>query len=1066
MSGEQKKRRAGVPSWSIRRPIGTLMLTSVILVLGFFFLSGLPLDLLPQIVYPQVRVNVSNSGVEPEVLEETIAKRLEAALATTQNLERIETDIQEGRVGINLNFKQGTDIDFALQDASKNLERARSSLPVEADPPTINKSDPNQSPVYEVGFSSEARDLISLRDWVEYKLRPQLLTTEGVASVDVSGGLIREVQVILDQERLRSYGLTVSQIINALGTSNQDVAAGRIASPTREVVGKTAGKFRNVEQIRSLLLVLPNGGRVPLSEVATVQDVHREQRLWARLDGVQAVKLSIRKQPDANTVTVAEGVAKRIEALSRDGFIPRDIHHVTTTNQADFIRGSVGSVRDAALTGAILSMIVVLLFLGSLRKTFIIGLSIPIAILATFLMMGLGHLTLNIMSLGGLALGVGMLVDNSIVMLENIFRHSDEGESDPEEAAHVGAAEVQSAVVAATTTHLSAVVPFLIITGLAALIFRELILTISFSIAASLLVAMSIVPMLAAQLAKIRFTSGAQNWRLMRFVDRLNDGLCNFYRNVTPHVIRWRFVVFTGGMLTLFGAYWLTKDLGSEFLPTVDDGNVSVNINLPPGSSAEMTNKVALELEQMVSEMPHVEHVFATAGGFLFGSSTAERAGRGSLAIQLSPLRERKMSANEWVQMLQRRIEERGFPGARIFVRPPSIRGLRTSVAGSPIAIDVQGDDLRELRKIAEEIMVRVRDVPGLQNFQPSAEEASPQLAIELDRERASYLGLNVATVGQTLRTALDGTIATRYTEGNREYDVRVMFPRARFQSPEDLGSVALFPPTSRGGAPIYLRDVARVYSSLGPTTISRTNQNRIVRLTGDNLPQVASVGTVNDSIRARLADLDLPDGYGIIFGGEEEAMKENNRQLMIVAFLAIFLVFVVMAVQYESVINPLVILFTIPLSLIGVGAGLWVTNTPLSAPVLLGVIMLAGIVVNNGILLVEYVEQNRQEGATMEEAVVTAGMVRLRPILMTSLTTMLGMLPLALGIGEGTELMRPLAIAVVGGMTLSTVLTLFVVPSAYVIFNRAGDTVQRWLTGGAKEKGGALPTPVEVAGD
>lgn len=1062
-------RRGGISSWSIVRPIGTTMITMVIVVLGVFFLSGLPLDLLPSIVYPQIRAGVNNRGVEPEVLEETVAKPLEAALATTENLTNIETEIQEGRVGVNLHFRQGTNIDLALQDASKNLEIARARLPEEADPPTIRKFDPSQMPIYEVAFSSPTRDLIALRDWVEFRLRPQLLTIEGVASVDVSGGLQREVQVILDQERLRSYGLTVSQIIETLHSSNQDVAAGRIASATREVVGKTAGKFQSVEEIRSLPVTLRSGARIPLSEVATVEDRHREQRLWARLDGVPAVKISIRKQPDANTVAIADAVDARLRSLQRDAFIPGDIDFVTTRNQATFIRNSVNSVRDAALLGAVLSMIVVLFFLGSLRKTFIIGVSIPVAILATFVMMGVGNLTLNIMSLGGLALGVGMLLDNSIVMLENIFRRSRGGKEDPEESAHEGAAEVQSAVVAATTTQIAAVGPFLIISGLAAMIFRELILTITFAIAASLFVALSIVPMLSAQLAKIKFTSGAERWRPVRWVGRANDYLSELYRRIAPGMLRWRYAVFGAGMLTLVGAFYLTRDLGSEFLPQVDDGNVSVRIALPPGSSAEETNRIALELEEMIWEMPNVKHVFTTAGGWLFGSSTAERAGRGSMDIQLESVRDRepKMSADAWVRELQTRINERGYPGARIFVRPPRIRGLRTSVSGSPIALSIQGDDLDELQRIGGEIVELVRDVPGLLNLEPSSEEASPILAIELDRERASYLGLNVATVGQTLRTAMDGTVATKYTEGNREYDVRVMFPRESFTSPEDLSEVALFPSVG-GGAPIYLRDVARVYSSLGPTTLLRENQNRALRLTGDYDAEIASISAVNDSIRARLAELHLPDGYGIIFGGEEEAMKENNRQLAIVVFLAIFLVFVVMAIQYESLINPFVIILTIPLSLIGVGIALYITNTPLSAPVLLGVIMLAGIVVNNGILLVEYIEQNRRyRGASMFEAAVEAGVVRLRPILMTSLTTGLGMLPLALGIGEGTEMMRPLAIAVVGGMSLSTVLTLFVVPSAYIIFNSAGERLRAWVTGGGSdEEGELIPAGAEVSGD
>ena len=1069
MSGPKPK-RGGLASLAIRRPVGTMMLTSVVVVLGIFFASGLPLDLLPSIVYPQIRVGVSNRGVEPQVMEETVAKPLEAALATTEDLVRLETDVQEGRVGVNLHFSYGTNIDFALQDAAKNLERARGALPEEADPPTIFKFDPQQIPVYEVAFSSGTRDLVSLRDWVEYRLRPQLLTIEGVASVDVAGGLIREIQVVLDQERLRSYGLTVSQVIEAVRAANQDVAAGRVASPTREVVGKTSGKFRSVDDVRAVLLQIPGGGRIPLSEVARVEDTNREQRLWARLDGIPAVKLSVRKQPNANTVAVADDVDERLAALSGSAFIPNDIRYSTIQNQATFIRNSVSSVRNAALAGALLAMIVVLLFLGSLRKTFVIGLAIPIAILATFIMMGLGGLTLNILSLGGLALGVGLLIDNSIVMLENIFRHREEGNEDPEHAAHEGAAEVTSAVTASTATNLAAVIPFLLISGLAALIFRELILTISFAILASLTVALTVVPTLSAQFARIRFVSGLHDWRPIQAFDNGVAGLRQFYRRVAPGALRLRWAVLGTAAMALVLVGFLVGDLGNEFLPQVDDGNVGVYISLPPGASAEQTNRVALDVEALIREMPGVRNVFATAGGFLWGGSTSERAGRGSMDIVLAPADERGMSADAWVQQLQARINERGFPGARIFVRPPRIRGLRTSASGSAVALSIQGDDLDELQRLAEQVMLRVQDVPGLENLEPSTEEASPQLSIELDRERAAYLGLSVAAVGQTLRTALDGTVATRYTSGNQEYDLRVMFPRERFTSPEDLGSIALFPGAA-DGAPIYLRDVAEVRSALGPTTISRENQNRILRLTGDVVTEVATVGEVNDGIRERLADLVLPDGYGIVYGGEEEAIRENNRQLTIVVLMAVFLVFVVMAVQYESVVNPFVILLAMPLSLIGVGLLLWITGTPMSAPVLLGVILLAGIVVNNAILLVEYAEQGRARGLSREEAVVEAGTVRLRPILMTTLTTGFGMLPLALGIGEGSELMQPLAIAVVGGLSVSTLLTLFVVPSAYVILNGAAERLGRWATGGdavaeTPQVRARRPEPAAAVGD
>jgi multidrug efflux pump subunit AcrB len=502
----------------------------------------------------------------------------------------------------------------------------------------------------------------------------------------------------------------------------------------------------------------------------------------------------------------------------------------------------------------------------------------------------------------------------------------------------------------------------------------------------------------------------------------------------------------------------LVGRLGNEFLPSVDDGNLSVHISLPAGAAPAQTNALTERLEGVVREMPYVRHVFTTAGGFLFGGGTAARGGRGSINVILAPAPERPdMPAGRWVADLQRRLDSLAVPGSRIFVRPPRIRGLRTNIAGSDVAINVQGDDLAELQRIGLEIMRRVQGIRGLESVEPSADEASPTLVVALDRQRAADLGLNVAEVGQAVRVALDGAIPTRYTEGNQEYDIRVRLPRERFQNAEDLGSIALFAGRDR---PVYLRDVATVQLKVGPSSIRRENQNRQYRINGDVNDALASVGEVNREIRARLADLQIPDGYGLVFGGEEEAIRENQKNLLIVAVLAVFLVWVVMAVQYESVTNPLVILATVPLSLVGVVLLLWVTRTPLSAPVLLGVILLAGIVVNNAILLVEYVEQVRAaRGLAPEEAVVEAGAIRLRPILMTTTTTVLGMLPLAIGIGEGTELMRPLALSVVGGLSVSMLLTLVVIPCAYLVIHAAAARLKAWVIGG-------VPEPVRAPAD
>jgi len=1059
--GDDRK-RGGLASLSIRRPIGVLAAASVIVVVGLFYLGRLPLDLLPQIVYPQIRARMDYPGVAPEVMEEQVGKVLETSLATTENATEIETEISEGEADVSLHFNYGTNMDFALQDASKNLDRARSRLPVEAEAPSIFKFDPSQIPVYEVGFSSPTRDPVALRRWVDQRLQPQLLTVPGVAAVDVSGGLVREIRVTLDQERLRSYGLAVSDVLSRIRDENQDVAVGNITSPTFEIVGKTSGKFTSVDDIRNVLLNVPGSrARIPLSEVARIADTHQEQRLWARLDGVPAVKVSVRKQPDANTVTVADGVGKRLAQLKSSRFIPPDLRFQVISDQSFFIRNAVRGVLTAALMGAILAMLVVLLFLGSLRKTFIIGLAIPLAVLATFMLMGMSGLTLNIMSLGGLALGVGMLIDNSIVMIENIYRHRQEGTPDPVEAAHKGSGEVSSAVIASTLTNLAAVVPFLLISGLAALIFRELILTISFAIVASLTVALTLAPMLSAQLAKVQRSSGLERNPV---ITGFNAGLVRFtgtYRRIAARAVRWRWAVLAGSFAALAIVLAMTGRLGYEFLPSVDDGNVGMYVRMPPGTSPEKTNDVCLRLEDAVKKMPYVQHVFTTAGGFLFGGSTAMRGGRGSLGIQLAPASERRdMPAERWVELLRKRVAELAIPGAQVFVRPPRIRGLRTNRSGSDVAVSVQGDNLAELQRIANEVQRRIRGVHGLTGVESSTEEASPQLSVVIDRQRTADLDLDALTVGQTLRTAIDGSVVTRYTDGNNEYDVRVQLPRSQFTSPEDLGAIAMFPGKDQ---PVYLRDIAQVRLQTGPTNILRVNQNRQIRITGDVDDAVSNVGAVTRGVRAALADLTLPDGYALLYGGEEEAAKENQRNLGIVTLLAIFLVFVVMAIQYESVTDPLAILFSIPLALVGVGLALVLTGTPMSAPVLLGVILLAGIVVNNAILLVEYVEiARREKGMTLEQAVVEAGAVRLRPILMTTATTVLGMLPLALGLEEGSEMMQPLAITVVGGLTVSTLLTLVVVPCAYLAVHAVAGWLRRVVVGAPREE---RPKPAAAHG-
>ena len=1033
----------GVAHAAIRRPVGTLAIASVVLVLGLFFVDRLAVNLLPEIVYPTIRVTVNYPGVAPEVMEEQVTRVLERQLAGTENLTRIHSRASEGRTNVNLEFDYGVNLDFALQDAARLLELARTQLPADIDPPRLYKFDPSRDPVYQAGFSSTTRSPREVRDWVEHRLVPQLLALHGVAGVEAAGGLVRELEVVVDQDRLRSYGISLQDVAAALAGENLNIAAGQVTSDTFDVMARTDGRFRSVEDVAAVLINIPGSERrIRLDEVAEVRDGYREQRLFVRLNGVPATQLSVFKLPEANTVGVVESVHATLARLEASGFVPPDIEYSATRDSAFFIRGSLRAVSTAAILGGALAMVVVLGFLGSLRQGFVIGLSIPLAVMATFALMGAGGLTLNVMSLGGLALGVGLLLDNAIVMLENISRHREQLGKDVDTAAHEGADEVSSAIIAGTLTNLAAVVPFLLITGLASLIFRELILTISFAIIASLAAALTLVPMLAAQLARVRFRSGLGEtapFRLLRAgLERLAGGYKRLLAKLLP--LRWGVVVVAAALLA--GGVWLFGELGDEFLPQVDDGQASVRMVLPPGTPPHQNDAAARAIEREIAAMPHVETIFAMVGGHLSGGVISERPGTANIGVRLVPAGERPdWPAGLWVAELQERLNALDLAGARIFVRPPRIQGLRFGVAGSDLSIGIMGEELPELQRIGAELVARLQGIRGLDGVEIGREERTPLLRIDVDRERAAALGLGVGDVGRAVRDAVTGYVPTRYTTGWAEYDVRVRLPRAAATDPDTLGGMLI-----HQGAlgPVMLRDVASFQLGDSPAHIERENQGRILRVNGDINTQLADVGSVMTEVQARLADLELPEQYALVFGGQWETIEETNRELTTVILLAVFLVFVVLAVQYERLSNPLVIIAATPLALVGVTGLLWLTSTPVSAPVWLGMILLVGVVVNNAILLVEYIERGRRAGRPLAEAVVEAGGVRLRPILMTTLTTVAGMTPLAVGMGAGADMMQPLALAVVGGLLTAMFLTLFLVPCLYMIAEGAVTRLRR----------------------
>lgn len=1014
--------------WAIDHPIGTSMIALAIIVVGLFSLQKINIDLLPQIIYPDVRVRILNPGVPAKIMEDEVTRQLEEQLAVTEDAIYIESTTTEGRSAVNMSFSYQKDIDIALRDASTRLDRAKRFLPEEIDPPVIYKRDPFQLPIAEFVVSSNQRDAVSLRSYVDYELNKQLLNLPGVAAAEVGGGLVREVQIIADQDKLASLQLDVLDIETALEAANTDISAGRLIMPSREISGRTSGRFKNVEEIRQLPISIENDSGIPvtlpLAEVARVIDGSEEEILRIRFNDIPGIKLSMQKQPQANTVSVVDNVKKQLQKLKQDQLIPDDIEINEVSNQAKYIEQSLSNATQAAVSGALLAMLIVYLFLGNVRRTLVIGSVIPIAILVTFILMATAGLNLNIMTLGGLALGIGMLVDNTIVMLENIYRHQKEGESSLQAAKHA-AREVSSAVFASTSTNLAAVLPFLMIGGLVGLLFKELIFTISAAIVASLSVALTLTPSLAARI-KAKQVSGFRNAinSLFRWIP---NGYVRLLRRVLPS--GWLFIpLFIAG---LYFAVASLQSLKQEFLPSMDEGVVNVTLTSDRGTNLDAMDELAQTVEKIIADQPGVTGQFTLVGGFIFGRSQFERPNRTTIKVELQA----DINTQNWIKNARQAISKAGLPGLKVNLWKQGIRGIRINQGDDDVSLRIKGPDLEQLTKLADRVVEQLESVKGIENIQHSNEEVTQEISIRVDRERAATYGLTVEDVGKAVRIAINGSDVSDFIADDRAINILLRLDRNTMASPSDLADIILFSKTGSRQA-IRLDDIASVNIQVAPSQIKRDRQQRIVEITASLDGTISQKQAILDALE-QANELDLPIGYVLYEAGGLETLKEGEDLSKWLLGLAVFLVFVVMAVQYESLRNPFIILFSIPFSIIGVSIGLSVTGLPLSMPVWLGLIMLVGIVVNNAIVLVEYIEIQRDEGKQKFEAIVQAVAVRFRPIMMTTLTTVFGMLPLAMAWGKGSEMLQPLAVTIISGLLFATLVSLLLVPCVYQLLGR-----------------------------
>jgi hydrophobe/amphiphile efflux-1 (HAE1) family protein len=1045
---------------AIRRHIGTLMLTLAVIVIGVFFIFNLQVDLLPSITYPRIGVRVNAPGISPEVAVDEVTKPLEEALSATEGVVQVYSQTREGQISLDLYFQPGGDIDLALNDATAAFNRSRGNLPDTLEQPRLFKLDPSQLPVYELAVTRDAASTSQpqdLRVFADEELARELGVIEGVASVDVSGGVTEEVRILLDLKRLQALGIGVNDVLSELENSNQDVSGGRIFGELSEPLTRAVGRFQNAEEINNLSFTVGdanNSGsirRVYLRDFAQVIDGTEEQRVFVNLNQQPAVKVSIQKQPDANTIEVVEGVKQRIEELRQTGVIPEDMKLIPTTDESVFISNSISNVTTAGLMGTGLAAIAVLLFLGSLRQTLIIVIAIPLATLAAIILMKLFGLSLNVFSLGGLALGVGIVVDNSIVMLEAIAE--DAGMTPGKDArtrlslsellkqAAISGQSVESALVASTATNLVAVVPFLLIGGFIALLFNELILTISFAVAASILVAVTVVPMLASRLLAIRQTSGISNFWFLRIFNRQFEAATRRYTRILDRLLRHSLLVIVLIFLLLGGSSLAIVDqIPQEILPQIDTGQAQLIAQFPPGTPLSTNQKVMQATEKILLAQPETEYVFSTAGGFLFGNSTSENPLRGSSTITLKP----GTDVEAYVARVTQELDKLNLVDIRLRLNPGQVRGLilNNSPVRSDIDVVLQGENTKLLEQTGEQVVQALEQQATLSSFRPDADSRQPELQIRLDRERAADLNLDTQDVGDVLVTAIEGSVPTQLQRGNRLVDIRVQFERDSIQRPSQLAELPLF---TQNKQLVRLGDVATIQQGQAPGEIQRINQRQVFIIAG-SLNDGASLGEALAETDRILQSVDLPPGISRLPSAAAQSNQEIQSTLPLLGSLAAFLVFVVMAVQYNSLIDPLVIMFTLPLALAGAIWGLFLTQTAIGATVIVGAVLLVGIVVNNAIIMVELANQIRlRDGVSRRNAMLQAAPQRLRPILMTTITTVLGMFPLALGLGQGGEFLQPLGIVVFSGLALATLLTLFLIPCFYLLLHSLSDRLSKY---------------------
>lgn len=1008
---------------SVRRPVTGVMVFLALTVLGMFTFSRLKLDMLPDIEFPIVAIITQYPGAGPEAIERLVTRPLEDALSSVQNVEEVNSTSNQGTSIVMVKFAWGSDMKQAEQDVRKNLEIfAYDNLPDDVDRPLTFAFDPAMQPVVFLAVNSPGTPQ-SARKLAEDEVEPYLARLPGVAAAEVIGGVERQIHVRLLPEWLETYKIAVPNLIGALRGANLLVPGGTIDQGRQELNIQTSAEFTSVEQIGEVVVGNQNGKHVLLRDVALVEDGFEESTSVVRANGSPAVMVAVRKQSDANTVQVAQRVIRELKNLERR--LPEGVTISRLFDQGEPISRSISNLGNSAFLAIVLTALVLLAFLRSWRTSLIVLVSIPLSMLLTFAVMDSQDVTLNIISMAGLALAVGMLVDNSIVVLENIFTRLAAG-LNPKEAAIEGTREMAMPIVASTLTTVAVFAPILFVPGLAGQLFRDMALTICISLLASLVVALTLVPLLASLVLQSR-EEGGLLYRLLGVLTLWLDPFSRVYLRMLNWSLKNRFKTILIAFVVFASSISLGATLGVDFMAATDDGHVQFEIAAAPGTAVHTTDDVFRLVESIIAEdAPEAEVVVSQfGGGEGFAALFGQNAWTGNVQIRFPPRSQRKRNQFDIAELLLERFKE--IPGVEIKMGDHGAAMM--GGGGGDVAVKLYSDDLPTLREFGTRLKTQLEHVEGVITPTFSLEQGRPELRIDLDRDQIRQVGLTAADVASTISTYFLGTTATLYREAGEEYRV---FVRAPIETRQDVEALRRLPIVTPMGTVVPLSTVADIRSSLGPTAIARENQRRIGTISMSAARGVP-LGTLISRVEQTLAEAEIPPGVSTSIAGTAEDLQESFMALVLAFFVAVLLVYMVMASQFESLLEPFVILFAVPLALSGVVLALVVTQTTLQVTALIGVILLAGVVVNNGIVLIEVLKRRREEGKDLVEAAVEAGQSRLRPILMTTLTTALGMVPLALEFGDGAELWAPMGRAVIGGMIMSTALTLIVVPTGYV---------------------------------